>query len=189
VERAATPIADAVAPEPAVAALPPSAVPERPAEKTESWAHLVSAGKFAAVIAAAERRGFATCLASCSREDLRALADATRLGGRPELSERALLAQRSRFAGSSDAASAAFLLGRSAEARGDAQASAWYDRYLTEAPRGRFASDALGRKMTFTAARDAKAGAALAQQYLARFPEGTYAAHARGLLEAGKRGQ
>jgi len=188
-DRSAPPSATAVAPEPSVVAPAPSTSREHAVERSEPWSRLVTEGKFARVIAAAERRGIANCLAACSREDLRAFSDAARLGGRPELSERALLAQRSRFAGSSDAASAAFLLGRSAEARGDAQASTWYDRYLAEAPNGRFASDALGRKMTFTAARDPKAGAALAQQYLARFPAGAYAAHAQALLEAAKRGQ
>lgn len=188
VERAAESIASAAQPEPVVAGPAPSSAPEHAVDKTESWKQLVTAGKFDQVIAAAERRGFAACLGVCSREDLRALADATRLGGRTELSERALLAQRSRFPGSADAASAAFLLGRNAEVRRDPQAITWYDRYLAEAPNGRFASDALGRKMTFVAARDAKTGAALAEQYLARFPDGPYAAHARGLLQAGKRG-
>jgi hypothetical protein len=188
-ERAAAPIANAVKTESVEAVPAPSSAPEHAVEKSESWSQLVTAGKFAAVIAAAEKRGFSSCLGNCSRDDLRALADATRLGGRAELSERTLLSQRSRFPGSNDASSAAFLLGRSAEARGDAQASAWYDRYLAEAPNGRFASDALGRKMTFVAARDAKSGAVLAEQYLTRFPQGAYASHARGLLEAGKGGR
>lgn len=174
----------------AVAAEPPNAVrPALPAaEKERSWSDLVAAGQFAAVIDAAHRRGAQACLSACSREDLRALADAARLGNDGQLAERALLAQRARFAGSSDATAAAFLLGRRAEDRREPNAIAWYDNYLSEAPQGRFAGDALGRKMLLVAKSDAKRGAALAEQYLERFRAGPYAGHARSLLEAKGRG-
>lgn len=167
----------------------PSVTPPRPTEKASGWSQLVAAGEFAAVIDAAARRGIQSCLDGCTREDLRALADAARLGGKAGLAERALLAQRARFPGSSDAAAAAFLLGRAAEGRRDPRAIAWYDRYLAESPRGRFASDALGRKMMFVAQGDQKSAALLAEQYLSRFPDGPYAGHAHGLLEATKRGR
>lgn len=151
------------------------------ADKPLSWAQLVAAGSFDAVLDAASKRGVPACLEACSREEVRALADAARLSGRAALAERALLAQRARFPGTGDATAAAFLLGRAAEEREDARAVGWYDRYLAEAPQGRFAADALGRKMMFVARRDATAAAALAEQYLARFPAGPYAAHARNL--------
>lgn len=149
-----------------------------------AWSELVAAGRFSAVLDAAGRRGVDRCLDSCTQDDLRALADAARLGGKPSVAERALLAQRSRFAGSADAAAAAFLLGRSAEQRHDARAVSWYDSYLAEAPRGRFAQDALGRKMLLVASSDGAAGVALAREYLARFPGGPYSGHAKSLIEA-----
>jgi hypothetical protein len=171
------------------AVLPAPAAPARGADKASAWSLLVAAGDFGSVIDAAHKRGIQSCLDGCSQEDLRALADAARLGGNASLAERALLAQRSRFAGSGDAAAAAFLLGRSAEQRHDPKALGWYERYLTEAPKGPFAGDALGRKMVLVAAGDRKASAALAEQYLARFPAGPYASHARSMIEAANRGR
>jgi hypothetical protein len=175
-------------PEPAPEAplAPRPVTPTRPApqvEKQPSWAELVAAGSFAAVLDAANHRGVQPCLDACSRDDLRALADAARLGGQASLAERVLLAQRARFAGSSDAAAAAFLLGRSAEARHDGRAVSWYDTYLAEAPQGRLAGDALGRKLLLLAKTDPKRAAVVAEQYLARFGSGPYAAHAKSLLE------
>jgi TolA-binding protein len=136
------------------------------------------------VLSLAEQRGLQACLDACSRADLNALADASRLAGHEATAQRALLAQRSRFPGSSEAAAAAFLLGRAAEQRRDPKAVEWYDRYLAEAPSGRFAGDALGRKLLLVAKGDAPAGRELAKQYLARFPSGPYASHARSLIEA-----
>lgn len=153
------------------------------AEKSKSWAQLVTAGDFATVIELAERRGVPSCLDSCSQDDLRALADAGRLAGKSSLAEKVFRAQRARFAGSPDAVAAAFLLGRMAEDRHEGRAIDWYDAYLKEAPAGRFASDALGRKMMLMASVSRPSAAALAQQYLDRFPGGSYATHARGLLK------
>jgi hypothetical protein len=173
-------------PEPEAPMAARAVAPARPApiiEKQPSWAELVASGSFAAVLDAAEHRGVEPCLDACSREDLRALADAARLGGQAGLAERVLLAQRTRFAGSADAIAAAFLLGRSAEARRDGRAVSWYDTYLSEAPQGRFAGDALGRKLLLLAKTDPKRAASVAEQYLARFGSGPYAAHAKSLLE------
>ncbi|MEO8214346.1 MAG: hypothetical protein ABI560_14195, partial [Myxococcales bacterium] len=64
-----------------------------------------------------------------------------------------------------------------------AQASAWYDTYLTDAPDDAFRAEAMGRQMTATLrlgrterARD------LARQYLGRYPQGAYARAARAIL-------
>lgn len=164
------------------------AVPStRGAAKVERWSSLVAAGDYGAVVEAARQRGFQRCFDGCAREDLSALADAARLSGHGSLAEQALLAQRARFRASEEAAAAAFLLGRSAEERHGAQALEWYDTYLLEAPRGRFAADALGRKMMLLAKSSAgrAAALALAQRYLELFPQGSYAPHARSLVEAG----
>jgi FecR protein len=174
--------------------LAPSALPVAPAPSARSdkgtpWPALIAAGEYATVIEAASQRGVRACLDDCGQDDLRALADAARLSGNAALAERALRAQRARFAGSNDAQSAAFLLGRAAEDRHDPKALGWYDKYLAEAPKGRFAGDALGRKMLLVANGNKQTGAALAAEYLARFPSGPYASHARGLIEAASRGR
>lgn len=155
----------------------------RPSVPAESWSRLVANGQFEAVIAAAERRGLRGCLDACSRDDLKALADAARLAGRAPLAERVLLAQRGRFSGSAEARAAAFLLGRLAEPGAPARALEWYDAYLAESPRGSFAADALGRRMMLTPAGEPRR-AALARLYLERFPSGAYARHARGIVQA-----
>ncbi len=196
--RPATPAPTALdsAPEP-THALQPEADAEAPhiAESTGggspstsgragSWSQWVAAGEFGKVLNAAAQRGISACLSSCTHDDLWALANAARLHGDPALAEQALMKQRSRFAGSSEASAAAFLLGRLAEDRGDPRAIGWYDTYLGEAPNGRFAGDVLGRKMVLVAKSDRKRALALAQQYGARFPNGPYASHAKSLMES-----
>jgi hypothetical protein len=59
----------------------------------------------------------------------------------------------------------------------------WYDTYLAEAPGGPFAGDALGRKMVISSRGSPTAARALAQEYLRRFPSGTYASAARDLTK------
>ncbi|HVY32751.1 MAG TPA: FecR family protein [Polyangiaceae bacterium] len=166
-----------------VSPLPP-AVSARDAERATPWSALVAAGDYSQVLEAANQRGLQSCLDSCNRDDLRALADAARLGGNSGVADRALRAQRARFAGSSDAAAAAFLLGRSAEDRREPKAIEWYDLYLREAPHGRFASDALGRKMVLLEKSNPQQALELAKQYTAQFASGSYAGHARSLIEA-----
>jgi hypothetical protein len=168
---------------PTAAATSRVAAKPTPKEPPTSWSELVASGSFSAVLEAVEQRGVAACLDSCSRDDLRAFVDAARLGGQAALADRALLAQRARFAGSTDAASAAFLLGRSAEARRDDRAVGWYDTYLSEAPQGRFAGDALGHKLLLLSKTDRARAAVVAREYLARFGSGPYAAHAKSLIE------
>ena len=60
-----------------------------------------------------------------------------------------------------------------------------YDEYLTRAPSGTYASEALGRKMIATSKLEGAARAKpVAEEYLLRFPRGTYAGAARALLKA-----
>lgn len=152
--------------------------------KAGSWSRWVSAGEFGKVLSAAAQRGISTCLSSCTHDDLWALANAARLRGDTALAEQAFMKQRSRFAGSSEARAAAFLLGRLAEDRGDPRAIGWYDTYLGESPNGRFAGDVLGRKMVLVAKSDKQRAVALAREYRARFPAGPYASHAKSLIES-----
>lgn len=172
-------------PHPPGAARKPASAPPRP-ERRRNWAAKLAAGELEAILAEAQRWGIDACLAEATSAELSALADAARYTRDVALARRALLAQRRRFAGSAPAAEAAFLLGRLLMEAGDgAAALTWFDRYLYEAPSGAYASEALGRKMILVQRLSGDASAAVvAQEYLRRFPSGTYARSARALLGA-----
>ncbi len=153
------------------------------------WVEAVAAGQWDHVLAEVDRAGVKPTLAHASSEDLLALADAARYRRRAGLARAALLAERDRFPGSPSALDAAFLLGRLEESRhGERQeemveAVRWYDTYLTGAPTGTYASEALGRKLIATKGlRGAAAAESMAREYLRRFPAGPYAGAARELL-------
>jgi hypothetical protein len=151
----------------------------------QRWMEAVAAGQWDSVLAEVDRAGVKHTLAHASSEELLALADAARYRRRASLARSALLAERNRFAGSPSALDAAFLLGRLAESRqgelGDAVK--WYDTYLSGAPTGTYASEALGRKMMATKQlRGFTEAESLAREYLRRFPAGPYAGAARALL-------
>lgn len=183
------PTAEPAAPTPEVRPLEPAPAREGSPQPTPaaelaaqaSWPQRVATGDFAGVLAEAEARGIEAVLAGAPLGDLVALADAARYARRGDLTGRALSAQRSRFPGTSAAASAAFLLGRAADDGGRAQeALGFYDRYLAEAPAGAFAAEALGRKMVAVEKTSGPAAARpLAEIYLARYPKGAYAGAAR----------
>lgn len=147
------------------------------------WSRRAAQGEFAAVIEAAERRGLDVTLATASLADLAALADSARYARRASLAKRVLMAERKRFPASSAARDAAFFLGRLAEDDGSG-ALEWYDRYLADSPRGTYASQALGRKMMLVyQQRGAASARAIADDYLARYPSGPYAAAARKMKD------
>jgi hypothetical protein len=148
------------------------------------WPEAIAAGKWDRILAEVERSGIKATLEKVSSEDLFALADAARYRRRTELAREALLTERRRFPGSERALDAAFLLGRMEEDRGQGarRALGWYDEYLSRAPAGTYASEALGRKMTVTSSLEGPARARpIAEEYLRRFPNGTYAGAARAL--------
>jgi hypothetical protein len=156
-------------------------------DSIEGWVAKLAAGKTAAVVADAERRGLAKVLDSSGSEDLAALADASRFEKRDDLARRALLAQRRRFPRSLRAREASFLLGRLDDATDDGAETAlgWYDRYLDEAPGGAYVSEALGRKMMDLEQTHRRAEAvAVAADYLRRFPSGIYFHAAQALVRA-----
>ncbi len=148
------------------------------------WAEALAAGELNRILAEVERAGVKSTLEQASSEDLYALAAAARYRKRVPLARAALLAERRRFPASSQALDAAFLLGRLDEDRphGAAAALKWYDEYLSRAPKGTYASEALGRKMIVTNLLEGAARARpIADEYLRRFPAGTYAGSARAL--------
>jgi hypothetical protein len=151
-----------------------------------NWASELAAGRFATILQQAERRGFDTVLARGSSDELAALADAARYSRRDDVARRALVAQRRRFPRSARANDAAFLLGRLEETAGRPGAALdWYERCLDESPHGTYMPEALGRKMTVVQRLHGDARARpLAEEYLRRFADGTYAAAARALLRA-----
>jgi TolA-binding protein len=165
----------------------PAAAASAPANPPGHWVDQLANGHWDRILAEVERTGTRAALDRASSEDLLALADAARYRRRTDLARAALLAELRRFPGSSSALDALFLLGRVEEAheRGVSQAINWYDAYLTRAPAGPYAAEALGRKMILTnevgGAADARP---LAEEYLRRFPKGSYAGSARALARA-----
>jgi hypothetical protein len=168
------------------AAAPAARIPIKTASRTTNWTAELATGHFASILRQAEERGLDRSLEEGSSDDLAALADAARYSRREDIARSALTAQRRRFAATVRANDAAFLLGRLEEAAQRLDlALAWYERCLGESPGGTYKSEALGRKMTVV---DRLYGASrarpIAEQYLHRFENGTYAAAARALTRA-----
>jgi hypothetical protein len=167
----------------------PSASPVPPAstaaaatpERTEKWREFLAARAYSSAIAAAEQRGFEAVVADATSAELYALSDAARYAGRPERARDALIAVRARFG---EQGKTAFLLGRIAADQGEAgTAIEWFDRYLREQPGGPLAETATGRLIELYRPRDASRAGKLAERYLAAYPDGSYAALARTLVE------
>ena len=113
-----------------------------------AWPTRVAGGESDAIVAEVDLHGVERTLAEVDGAALAALADAARYARRNELAVRTLMEQRQRFPISLAARTAAFQLGRLADDGGAAQtALGWYRRYLTEAPTGPYAAEALGREM------------------------------------------
>jgi TolA-binding protein len=165
----------------------PAAAPSPRPDGEHRWSEALAAGHLDKILSEAEHAGVKATLEKASSDDLFALADAARYRRRMDLARAALLAEQRRFPGSSRALDAAFLLGRVAETdeRGQAKAVEWYDEYLRRSPRGTYAAEALGRKMTLTNKLEgAEQARPLAEEYLRRFPNGSYAGSARALRRA-----
>jgi ferric-dicitrate binding protein FerR (iron transport regulator) len=151
-------------------------------ERRSSWTEHLAHGHWDLVLEDVERRGVEATLETAPSEDLFALADAARYRRRSDLARAALLAQRRRFPASSRSIDATFLLGRVEEARDRARAIAWYDEYLKRAATGTYAAEAWGRKMVLTNELKGRSLARpIAEEYLRRFPRGSYTEAARAL--------
>jgi ferric-dicitrate binding protein FerR (iron transport regulator) len=158
----------------------------RPSAKdSASWDALVAKGQFAEVVREAETLGIDRALTSKGPSDLKALGQAARYVGKRSISLRAFTALREQNRGEA-ARHAAFFLGRLYEEQGNqAEALRWLDTYVSEAPRGVYAAEAYGRRLTLTERLRGRAAAlALGREYLERFPQGAYAQRARALVEA-----
>jgi ferric-dicitrate binding protein FerR (iron transport regulator) len=146
-----------------------------------SWSARIAKGDFAGVLADAEARGIEATLSSGSIDDLMALADAARYGGKSGVAMQVLEAVRKRFPGSQPASTAAFLLARAAEDSGNSgRAISLYDATMSEG--GAFAAEALGRKMLLVQRSSGDAAAApIAREYLHAYPKGPYAGAAKAI--------
>jgi FecR protein len=163
----------------------PSHIPARVTHPVaKSWSRRMARGDFEAVVAAAERRGIESVLAHGSHAELAALADAARYTRRSRLAGRALNAERQRFPETAEGREASFFLGNLAEDGGDrAGAVSWYGRYLREDAAGTYAAQALGRKMLIESRRASSSAGIDAEEYLHRFPSGSYADAARLIMK------
>jgi hypothetical protein len=148
------------------------------------WSSELSSGHSALIVERVEQRGPDRVLRETTSAGLSAIADAARFERRSALARKALLAQRQRFPSSARARDAAFLLGRLEEADGDSKSAlAWYETYSREGASGAYISEALGREMSLSQQLFGQERALpLAREYVARFPDGSYAAAARSLL-------
>jgi ferric-dicitrate binding protein FerR (iron transport regulator) len=181
------PTAPPLRPQPSLPSPSPKPVPSAVDKlaNEHQWSRKLARGQWDRILEEAKRAGVEATLAEASSEDLFALANAARYRQDFDLARSALLAERRRFPGSSRALEAIYVLGRVEESRDSetAHAIAWYDEYLTRAPTGPLAGEALGRKMTLTDTLEGPARArSLAEEYLRRFPKGNYAGSARELL-------
>ena len=158
--------------------------PPAPAVGPSTWAARVASGESAAVLAEARAAVFDDVIGAVDARALGALADAARYSGARDLSTRALVELRRRFPETGGARAAAFQLGRMADDGGDARGALdWYRRYQSEAPRGPYAAEAVGREMIAVERLSGRAAAApIARAYLERFPDGTYLLQARAIL-------
>lgn len=183
-EASLDPVPDLTAATTAGPFVAPTALPSREPAASESWIKALRLGHLDRIIVDAERRGLESSVNTVSSEELSALADAARFSRRNDIARLALGAQRRRFAGSPRAQEAAFLLGKLAEAQSDsAGAQKHFNQYLQEAPAGRYAGEALGRKMAIIQRTAGSAAAkATAMEYLSKYPDGTYAAVARAIV-------
>ena len=114
---------------------------------------------------------------------LLALGDAARYARSPAMARTIYLRIRSRFSGSDSAAMAAFALGRLAGKRAK-EANTWFDKYLAEAPMGRLAALAYGRKLeALWQLQKQDAACHTASIYLTRFAGGAHAKLAQQIAD------
>jgi TolA-binding protein len=156
---------------------PAASASTRPLAET-SWLPLARAGDYDGAFSSVRARGFEAECARASADSLALLADVARHARAPKQAEFALLTLRRRFPGTSEAALAAFALGRLEfdERRAYARAATWFSTYLSERPSGPMAREALGRLVEARYRGQDLAGArTVAAQYLREYPTGPHA--------------
>lgn len=158
---------------------PPNDLHAAPA--AAAWSDLEGKGDYEGAYAAAQRDGAASLYRLASVDSLLELAKVGQLSGHRDMQRDALLAVRHRFAGSRQAALAAYELGRTTPAL---EAAGWFEAYLTEQPAGPLAREASGRLLEADSlGHNEPAAREAAKRYLARYPDGPHAALARRTLD------
>jgi TolA-binding protein len=135
--------------------------------------------------AAAEAEGFEAECQRARASELTLLGDAARHAGKRDKAVQAFLLLRRRFAGTSEAALAAFALGRlEFDANGAyPRAAQWFRTYLAEQRGGALAREALGRLIeSLHRAGDQTAARELSVTYLRDYPAGPHAELASRLV-------
>jgi hypothetical protein len=143
-----------------------------------AWATLAKKDDHEQALAAAEAAGFETECARASTAELSLLAEAAGRSGASSRAVFALTTLRKRFPGSSEAALAAFSLGRlEFDERGSYETAAqWFRTYLDERPQGALRREALGRTVeALYRAGGAPRARDVAARYLAEYPAGPHA--------------
>lgn len=150
-----------------------------------SWRELATRGEHREAIEAAEAAGFEGLCTRLGAQELLVLADTARYARKSKRARQALKAVRRRFAGTKNATSAAYSLGLVAfdQERAYERAARSFRAYLTEAPRGGLAREAMGRLME-SLRRAGRSGEArdVARRYRDRYPKGPHADLATELL-------
>ncbi|HEU5076090.1 MAG TPA: FecR domain-containing protein [Polyangiaceae bacterium] len=159
---------------------------EAPSQRAPSWKQLAHAGKYKQALEAANDTGFEAVLGDASASDLALLGDAARYSAKPGQAIAAYEMLRTRFPGTSRAATAAYSLARTHfDQRGAyGEAARWFQQYLQEQPSGPLAREARGRLMESLERSGDRAGARrVAEAYLKRYPGGPHATVAKSLTE------
>lgn len=144
------------------------------------WQQLAQLGKYADAYSAAQQLGVTNLAQSASAQSMLVLSETCRFTGHASESLSVLTRLRQRFAGSDEAAIAAFQLGRLSS---DGHlAATWFQSYLRERPNGDLAREASGRLLEALDRAGDHAGAVrAAEQYLMHYPAGPHARFARQL--------
>jgi TolA-binding protein len=105
--------------------------------------------EYGPAVAWIEKHGLSSFADHAPLQDLQAMANAARYAGRGQTAVVLLVSLRTRFPGTAQAATAAFLMGRvySEQLRDQRAAVSWFSTYLAEVPSGSLVEEALGRRM------------------------------------------
>lgn len=130
-------------PEDATAPRPPGEAPPPP------WKSHLQREEYAQAVVWIEKQGISGFADQASLADLQAMANAARYAGRGQSAVVLLVSLRTRFPGTAQASTAAFLMGRvySEQLKDQRAAVAWFSTYLAEVPSGSLVEEALGRRM------------------------------------------
>ena len=153
-----------------------------PQAERPSWQPLALEGKYGDAVKLAEDSGFDNVVGRSSASELLLLGDACRFAGKTALASEAYQAVRKQHAGSLEAKRALFSLGVLAfPGKG---AVPFFEQYLSEAPGGPLAPEALGRILEVrNRAGERDTARKIAAQYLMQYPKGAHARLAQSILD------